>query len=181
MGRVGAARVSESPTLIRWMRLRARSTPCLLLHCGDHRFTRTLAGRMPAGPEPAVPPGAAKVSQLRSGGCRRHIGEGRRVTAQAAAESNNPDKPRRRAAGQCWPLRVWRETLARDRLKPLKLGRTSSWGEKRVHYGKTVALSGFVVAGYAFSWWIPVALGAALVVGGCVAVRFVPHRVHSRR
>lgn len=65
--------------------------------------------------------------------------------------------------------------------KSPKVGPSLSWGEKKVHYGKAIALSGFVVAGYAFSWWVPITLGSALVVGGCVAVRFVPHRVHSRR
>ncbi len=50
-----------------------------------------------------------------------------------------------------------------------------------MHYGKAVAMSGFIVAGYAYSWWLPIGIGAALLVGGCVAVRFVPNRAHSRR
>jgi hypothetical protein len=37
-------------------------------------------------------------------------------------------------------------------------------------------MSGLVIAGYAFSWWIPVVAAALLVVAGSVMVRFLPSR-----
>ena len=45
-----------------------------------------------------------------------------------------------------------------------------------MHYGRLVSVSGLVIAGYAFSWWVPVIAGAILVVAGCVTIRFLPSR-----